>query len=57
LTRRSFFASLAGRTVYLLEPQDVHAGVSTAPVVMVEQELPNTGLSAVAARASSGGRS
>lgn len=51
LAGNSFFRSAVGGTVHLLAPDDVYAGGTTRPVVMVELKLPNIGLGSVAARA------
>ncbi len=51
LTGNSLFTSMVGGTVNLLDPQDVYAGGTNRPVVMVELKLPAIGLPTVAARA------
>jgi phenylpyruvate tautomerase PptA (4-oxalocrotonate tautomerase family) len=51
LTGNEFFASIVGGTVHLLAPEDVYAGGTNRPVVMVELKLPNIGLNSVEARA------
>src|SRR5580692_3090607 len=50
-TGNSFFTSIVGGTVHVLDPEDIYAGGTNRPVVMVELKLPNIGLDTVAARA------
>jgi len=51
LTGNSFFRSIVGGTVHVLEPEDIYAGGESRPVVMVELKLASIGLDTVAARA------
>ena len=51
LTGNSFFTSIVGGTVHLLAPEDVYAGGTNRPVVMVELKLPDIGLPTPEARA------
>jgi phenylpyruvate tautomerase PptA (4-oxalocrotonate tautomerase family) len=51
LTGNSFFTSLVGGTVHILDPGDVYAGGANRPVVMVELKLPNIGLGSIESRA------
>jgi phenylpyruvate tautomerase PptA (4-oxalocrotonate tautomerase family) len=51
-TGNSFFTSMVGGTVHLLDPDDVYAGGVNRPVVMVELKLPDIGLAEQASRAS-----
>ena len=50
-TGNSFFTSIIGGTVHILEPEHVYAGGGNRPVVMVELKLPNIGLDSVESRA------
>ena len=50
-TGNSFFTSIVGGTVHLLDPQDIYAGGTNRPVVMVELKLPDIGLGTLEARA------
>jgi len=50
-TGNSFFTSIVGGTVHLLDPQDIYAGGTNKPVVMVELKLPDIGLGTLEARA------
>jgi phenylpyruvate tautomerase PptA (4-oxalocrotonate tautomerase family) len=50
-TGNSFFTSIVGGTIHLLAPQDVYAGGTNRPVVMVELKLPDIGLDTLEARA------
>jgi phenylpyruvate tautomerase PptA (4-oxalocrotonate tautomerase family) len=45
MTGNSFFKSIVGGSVHILEPDQIYAGGSTAPVVTVELKLPAIGLS------------
>ncbi len=47
----SFFTSLVGGTVQLLEPEQVYAGGINRPLVLVELKLPDIGLADADARA------
>jgi phenylpyruvate tautomerase PptA (4-oxalocrotonate tautomerase family) len=51
LTGNTFFTSVVGGTVHLLDPADVYAGGAIRPVIMVELKLPDIGLPTVEARA------
>ena len=51
LTGNSFFSSIVGGTVHLLEPEFIYAGGANRPVVMVELKLPDIGLGSVEERA------
>ena len=51
-TGNSFFTSIVGGTVHLLDPDDVYAGGVNRPVVMVELKLPDIGLADQSSRAS-----
>jgi phenylpyruvate tautomerase PptA (4-oxalocrotonate tautomerase family) len=51
LTGNSFFTSIVGGTVRLLDSGDIYAGGVNRPVVMVELKLANIGLGTVEARA------
>ena len=51
LTGNSFFSSIVGGTVHLLEPELIYAGGANRPVVMVELKLPDIGLGSVEERA------
>jgi phenylpyruvate tautomerase PptA (4-oxalocrotonate tautomerase family) len=46
-----FFRSLTGGTVHVLDREDVYAGGTNRPLVMVELKLPNIGLPDVDSRA------
>ena len=50
-TGNSFFTSIVGGTVHLLAPQDIYAGGTNRPVVMVELKLSDIGLDTLNARA------
>lgn len=50
-TGNSFFTSIVGGTVHVLEPEHIYAGGHNRPVVMVELKLPNIALDTVPARA------
>ena len=50
-TGNSFFTSIVGGTVHVLAPQDVYAGGTNRPLVMVELKLPDIGLDTHEARA------
>jgi phenylpyruvate tautomerase PptA (4-oxalocrotonate tautomerase family) len=50
-TGNSFFTSIVGGTVHLLDPHDIYAGGTNRPVVMVELKLPDIGLGTLEARA------
>jgi phenylpyruvate tautomerase PptA (4-oxalocrotonate tautomerase family) len=50
-TGNAFFTSIVGGTVHILDPEDIYAGGTNRPVVMVELKLPNIGLDSVEARA------
>jgi phenylpyruvate tautomerase PptA (4-oxalocrotonate tautomerase family) len=50
-TGNAFFTSLVGGTVHVLPPENVYAGGTNRPVVMVELKLPNIGLPTAEARA------
>jgi hypothetical protein len=43
-TGNTYFTSLVGGSVQLLDPEDVYAGGVNRPVVMVELKLPDVGL-------------
>lgn len=51
LAGNTYFASLVGGTVHILEPENVYAGGVNRPLVLVELKLPNIGLPAFEARA------
>jgi phenylpyruvate tautomerase PptA (4-oxalocrotonate tautomerase family) len=51
-TGNSFFTSMVGGTVHLVDPDDVYAGGVNRPVVMVELKLPDIGLAEQSSRAS-----
>ena len=51
-TGNSFFTSMVGGTVHLVDPDDVYAGGVNRPVVMVELKLPDIGLPDQPSRAS-----
>jgi phenylpyruvate tautomerase PptA (4-oxalocrotonate tautomerase family) len=51
LSGNDAFASIIGGTVHLLAPENVYAGGTNRPIVMVELKLPNIGLHTVEARA------
>src|SRR5215469_13371948 len=51
-TGNSFFTSMVGGTVHLLDPGNVYAGGVNRPVVMVELKLPDVGLAEQFARTS-----
>jgi phenylpyruvate tautomerase PptA (4-oxalocrotonate tautomerase family) len=44
VTGNSFFTPIVGGTVHVLAPENVYAGGTNRPVVMVELKLPNIGL-------------
>lgn len=44
MTGNSFFRSIVGGTVHILDPRDIYAGGEPAPLVAVELKLPNIGL-------------
>lgn len=50
-TGNAFFTSLVGGAVHILAPEDIYAGGTNRPVVMVELKLPNIGLPTAGARA------
>ena len=50
-TGNSFFTSIIGGTVHILDPERVYAGGANRPVVMVELKLPDIGLGSVESRA------
>ena len=43
-TRNTFFTSIIGGTLHILDPEDIYAGDGNRPLVMVELKLPNIGL-------------
>jgi hypothetical protein len=51
-TGNSFFNSIVGGTVHLVDPDTVYAGGANRPVVMVELKLPDIGLADQTSRAS-----
>ena len=51
VTGNTFFTSIVGGTVHLLDPGDIYAAGASRPVIMVELKLPNIGLPTVEARA------
>jgi phenylpyruvate tautomerase PptA (4-oxalocrotonate tautomerase family) len=51
LAGNSFFRSIVGGTVHVLDPADIYAGGASRPVVMVELKLASIGLGSVADRA------
>jgi phenylpyruvate tautomerase PptA (4-oxalocrotonate tautomerase family) len=50
-TGNPFFTSIVGGTVHVLAQQDVYAGGTNRPLVMVELKLPDIGLDTYEARA------
>lgn len=50
-TGNSFFTSIVGGTVHVLAPQDIYAGGTNRPLVLVELKLPDIGLDTRDARA------
>ncbi|MEO5807073.1 hypothetical protein [Devosia sp.] len=52
LAGNSFFTAIVGGTVHILPPEQIYAGGSNRPVVMVELKLPNIGLASLEARQS-----
>jgi phenylpyruvate tautomerase PptA (4-oxalocrotonate tautomerase family) len=50
-TGNAFFTSIVGGTVHILEAENIYAGGTNRPVVMVELKLPNIGLDSIEARA------
>jgi phenylpyruvate tautomerase PptA (4-oxalocrotonate tautomerase family) len=51
LAGNEFFTSVVGGTVHVLEPENIYAGGTNRPVVMVELKLPDIGLGSVESRA------
>ena len=51
LTGNAFFTSIVGGTVHVLEPEQVYAGGTNHPLVLVELKLPNIGLGSPEQRA------
>jgi phenylpyruvate tautomerase PptA (4-oxalocrotonate tautomerase family) len=50
-TGNSFFTSLVGGTMHVLDPREIYGGGINRPIVMVELKLPNIGLPSVDDRA------
>lgn len=50
-TGNSFFKAMVGGTLNILPPEQIFAGGTNRPVVMVELKLPNIGLGTIEARA------
>jgi phenylpyruvate tautomerase PptA (4-oxalocrotonate tautomerase family) len=50
LAGNEFFASVVGGTVHVLAPENIYAGGTNRPVVMVELKLPNIGLGSIESR-------
>lgn len=45
------FIGLIGGSVHVLDPEDIYAGGTNRPLIMVELKLPNIGLASIEARA------